>query len=623
MSDKHLTESEWKKFAKGKNFKDAAFLKALAAVEKAKDAHARLDAFDEIDKQADALRKAHKADKDLAAYLDDAQKASNKARKLAQAEAKAQQEAEDEGDEEDTPTLLTTKMVPLLRQVRKGEVLQAVVALAGKDTAVLVSKRSIAPARRKMLQEYLGASGGVKFAYGECLWEENAHTFALKTQAAGLAKRIRAALLNQTETRYKVRVRGEDAHDIDDDGEAPEELQDDDAATPGTAATRAGPQAPAPDEAAAFNARMAALLPKAKPVIALGDARGMQVKQQIGLAAEAVRKKAFAQAHAVLDEVETLIAAGAASEAPQAGAAAAEAAKAAKAAAKTAFNARLASLVAQVRDVIAGGGAQAAALRQKFAEAGELARKGQWPQAEDALDAVQALLAAAAKTGPADAAAAPTPQTGAAQAFQARRDAIEPRYLTALQANPADAAKMRAVFGYADDQAAAGAYAKASGALVQLEKLLDATATAVPTAGGEQGFQGIVAYRSALLGLGKALDQVNRQVANLVRAIPDQMPDEADLAEDLAADLHETGEALRDLVDDAIGTVQNESHPVTQVLKNRLDELMADVAGNPVIKHVDNNPFGVVLNIEATLVKALKDVRDALPVAQQPEPATA
>jgi hypothetical protein len=35
MSEKLLDESEWKKFAKGGDYKDAAFLKALAALAKA------------------------------------------------------------------------------------------------------------------------------------------------------------------------------------------------------------------------------------------------------------------------------------------------------------------------------------------------------------------------------------------------------------------------------------------------------------------------------------------------------------------------------------------------------------------------------------------------------------
>ena len=219
MSDKSLTEAEWKKFSKGRNLKDAALLKALADLDKAKTPEAQLEALDEIEKQAELLRKASKSAKEVTSYLDDVDKALAKERKLAEAEAKKAAAAAAEGEEEESPDLLTTRMVPVLRAVPKGEVVHALIATAGKDTVVLVSRKTIGAPRRKLLAAELGASGGVKFIAGECIWEESAHTFVVQTQAAGLAKKIRAALLNQTQQRFKVRVRGEDPTDIDDDGE--------------------------------------------------------------------------------------------------------------------------------------------------------------------------------------------------------------------------------------------------------------------------------------------------------------------------------------------------------------------------------------------------------------------
>ena len=72
MGDKAISESEWKKFSKGRGYKDAALLKALARVESAEDRPTeRLEALSDIGKQAEALRKAHKDDKDLGKYLDD------------------------------------------------------------------------------------------------------------------------------------------------------------------------------------------------------------------------------------------------------------------------------------------------------------------------------------------------------------------------------------------------------------------------------------------------------------------------------------------------------------------------------------------------------------------------
>src|SRR5262249_28113800 len=152
-----------KAFAKGKNYKDAALLKELAALDKAEKAgpQAQLEALDDIEKQADALRKtAGKADKELNAYLDSLDTALAKERKAAQ--QRSEEEAQEE-EEEATPALLTTRLVPLLRQVRKGGTMKAMIATTGKNSVVLLSRRPIAPARRKLLTEYLGSTGGVKF----------------------------------------------------------------------------------------------------------------------------------------------------------------------------------------------------------------------------------------------------------------------------------------------------------------------------------------------------------------------------------------------------------------------------------------------------------------------------
>ncbi len=343
MTDKHLTGVEWKKFSKGRELKDAALLKAFAAFEGAKDPGAVLAALDEIDKQADLLRKANKADKELSAYLDEAGKAAAKERKLAEAEAKkaAQEEAGD--DEEDSPALLTTAMGPLLRQVRKGVPMKALVALAGKDTAVLLSRRSIAPTRRKLLQEYLGG-GAARFVLGECIWEENAHTFVLQTQAAGLAKKLKAALLAQTQMRAKVRVRGESPEDIDDDGEAPEPEEAEGlaagaatvaagaaasaaAAAAATATTQAAHEPPDPHDAQAraFNARLAGLMPGIKQALVAAGPDAGALKAKVSDAGTHARNKEFAQANALLDDAEQMMAGPSAAASSAASAAAAPA----------------------------------------------------------------------------------------------------------------------------------------------------------------------------------------------------------------------------------------------------------------------------------------------------------
>ena len=125
----------------------------------------------------------------------------------------------DDGDEEaDTPALLTTKMVPLLRELRKGEAqMHALICTAGKNTALLIMRRAISPSRRKLLADAVDAKGGAKYIAGECVFENKALTFVVASPAAQLAKRLRQALLDQTDMRMKVRVRGEDG--VDEDGE--------------------------------------------------------------------------------------------------------------------------------------------------------------------------------------------------------------------------------------------------------------------------------------------------------------------------------------------------------------------------------------------------------------------
>ncbi|WP_077037888.1 hypothetical protein [Pelomonas sp. KK5] len=219
MAEKHLSESEWKKFAKGRGLKDAVFLKALGSLDDVKTAKAELAALDELDKQSGLLAKAGKGDKELAAYLDDVDKAVARQRKAAEARegkeaAAAKADAE---DDEASPALLTTELLPLVKQTRNGQTMQALVAAGGKEVALMLARRPISPARRKMLADYLGVSGGVRYLVGECRWENSALTFVLDPQMSGLAKKLAAAVLKQTGQRMKVQVRGDD-EDEDEGG---------------------------------------------------------------------------------------------------------------------------------------------------------------------------------------------------------------------------------------------------------------------------------------------------------------------------------------------------------------------------------------------------------------------
>jgi hypothetical protein len=252
IKSKLLTDSAWKDvLAKNKGVKDNGLLKTLAEIKKlGEDDHDdALKALDELLKLTGQMKKS----KEIAAvplvgkYLTElAAAAESTVREVAKAKAEAEKKlkveadaakkreqeeskgAKDEGEDEDeaAEALLTTKMIPLLRMVNKGEVLHTMVASTGKQVVVLLARKPIAHTRRKLLAEELGSAGGIKYFEGHCLREKGMTTFVLKTQVTGLAKKIKLALLEQTGLRVKLCCRGEDG-DIDDDLEEPDEVKDD------------------------------------------------------------------------------------------------------------------------------------------------------------------------------------------------------------------------------------------------------------------------------------------------------------------------------------------------------------------------------------------------------------
>ena len=256
-NSKLLSDSGWKDVvAKNKGVKDNGLLKALSKLKTcAEDEHDdSLKALDEVVKLAGHLKKdktiaaAPAAGKYVAELLGAAESAAREVSKAkaeadktakarAEAEKKAHAEAakradEDHDDEEESPELLTTKLKPLLRLVAKGERLHTLVAKSGKQVVVMLSRKPIAPARRKMLADQLGG-GSTKYYPGHCGLEAGATTFVLKAEVAGMSKLIKAALLEQTGLRLnKVKCRGEDGDDDDEDeGGAPDaERADGDAA---------------------------------------------------------------------------------------------------------------------------------------------------------------------------------------------------------------------------------------------------------------------------------------------------------------------------------------------------------------------------------------------------------
>jgi hypothetical protein len=274
-NSKFLSDVGWKDIAAKNNVKDNGLLKKLQDFKKvADDEHGdALKLLDETLKLAGQLRKDKKIAPAASKYLDEltaaaettvrevskakaeadkAGKAKAEAEKKANAEAAKKSDGEDDDEDVATSELLTTKLKPLLRRVAKGERLHALLAKSGKQVVVLLSIKPIPPAKRKMLADHLG-TGGTKYYPGHCELEAGAITFVLKAEVAGMSKLVKVALLEQTGMRLnKLKCRGEDGDDEDEDGEGPaaEPMADqagtpEPAVAPAQAAAAAAPAAPA------------------------------------------------------------------------------------------------------------------------------------------------------------------------------------------------------------------------------------------------------------------------------------------------------------------------------------------------------------------------------------------
>lgn len=404
MPDKSLTEAAWKAFAKQGSYKDAPLLKALASLDKAGKAggESELEALDEVEKQVDLLRKAHKGDKKLDDYLSDLDKALARQRKQTEQDLAARRKAEAQAgeDEEESPALLTTKMIPLLREVRKGDlVLQALIAVAGKETVVLLSRKAISPARGKLLKEQMTNPGGLKFIRGECTLENSALTFIVQAAAGGLAKRLKAALLAQTELRLKVRVRGEDPDDVDEDMEEGGAVSESDEAP--DAPTPDAPSRPDAVERARYEQRMSALEPLLMAALRAQQGDTGKLRAVAEFARGKARAEAWGAALQSLDALEGLLKAATSSGGKASDPVEVEPEATPKRNdAATAFAARLSALMGRIKAGIEAGGPRAAELKLKLSEAGALGRARDFPAGMLVLDTLEDLLDAPAVDSP-------------------------------------------------------------------------------------------------------------------------------------------------------------------------------------------------------------------------------
>ena len=305
IKSKFLGDAAWKDLAAKNKVKDNGLLKALERLKRVDDDEhdEKASLLQEIAKLAMQLKKdrAVAALAPVAKYLaevqGDAETAMREAakeraehEKAHKAKAEAEKKAAAKRDDDDTdaddddeglsPELLTTKLKPLLRLVAKGETMHTLVAKSGKRVVVMLSRKPIPQARRKLLAEELGG-GSTKYYPGTCSLEAGATTFTLKSEVAGMAKLVKLALLDQTGLRLnKLKCRGDDGDDHDDD---------DDAATPSMAQKgEQAERASSPKAAAAASApasAAAAPAPPTKPAATASASAASGIAQAVPVAA--------------------------------------------------------------------------------------------------------------------------------------------------------------------------------------------------------------------------------------------------------------------------------------------------------------------------------------------------
>jgi hypothetical protein len=312
MAEK-LSENTWTAFTRKQklDLDDGALVKALGRFDKAPEdkpeprAQALRDVVDEIRKQVASIARRRKelGDKPFGEAKDKLYALLEAAEALQKDVAKAAAAASKGHDEEDDgPALLTGKLASLLRDVRKGElVLHLLVAVAGKEAVVMLSRSPISPARGPLLRSQLANPGGLKFIRGECQFEHGVVTFVVQAPSGGLARRIREAIVRQTGMKLKIRVRGEDGEEQEGDEVAPD--------------ASSAPQAPAPATAAvapeqlAYAQRWEALQPRLAKALREQHPEATRLRAVGAFAAEKAAAGDVAGAGKALDMMEKLLAA--------------------------------------------------------------------------------------------------------------------------------------------------------------------------------------------------------------------------------------------------------------------------------------------------------------------------
>jgi len=396
VPDKNLSEREWKAFNRNANIKADAFQKALAALDKAEKSPPadQLQALDEVEKQATALRHANKADKALAGYLAELDKSAKALRKQVLAQQARQKDEEPDEDAVTKALLDPKKLLDQLNQCRRDpnrRVNFGFIEASKEDPAVLaMSPRTGAARLYALLRDATGRKSG---AYGTAWVDDKSLMLQLDKPLGGLVKKIRGPVRDCGFRIAKAVLWNPDGSVFEQ-----EESEDEtDEASGQQPKGNEGGQRSAAD-AELFKKRLTALLPGIKT--ALTGPGGAAIKRLVDAASEQAKQGDFRRALASLDDLDKQLAASkAVASKPSTGDAASKGVTTDDAA--NAFKARLAALVPQVQALKNSGQAGAQDVALKVSEAGGAARKQDYAAANRLLDAAEALMKAGGSARPA------------------------------------------------------------------------------------------------------------------------------------------------------------------------------------------------------------------------------
>lgn len=324
---------------------------------------------------------------------------------------------------------------------------------------------------------------------------------------------------------------------------------------------------------------------KKKPEIA-GD-----LKAHFQDAQACARERDYAGGHAALDKASDLLEQALNEEIP-------EAPPQPQKDSADSFDKRLKALLTQAAAASKANPDLGKQLKLLFSEAQVFQRKKDLARANGLLNQAEKLIKQATPPKP----------VADAGAWEKALAAAEPRYLQALRDNAGDVGKMKALFAFAQQQAEKEKFESAVQTLGKLNDLLN---TAKNGASPSDVPKGLVNYRKALIGFGAAVRTVKTQLAAFRGKLASTLPEEAEVADELADQINGLSSELQDSVDTAMNAAQTEREPYSAATKAMIRTLVDRIKTNPLVKHVDENPF-IATTVEDTLTAALANIEKTM-----------